>query len=519
MKKSIVATLLSFLLLGSACSFEDFSSIIKNGFESGNSSSGASHEHTDADNNERCDQCDENVTATFDFYALNDLHGKFADTDTQPGVDELTTYLKEAKEDNANTVLLSSGDMWQGSSESNLTKGLILTDWMNELDFSSMTLGNHEYDWGEEFIEANAELAEFPFLALNIYDRDTDKLVDYCTPSVMVEKSGVKIGIIGAIGDCYSSIARDKVEDVYFKTDAELTSLVKAESNALRARGADFIVYSLHDGYGSSTNNTKTDVSDGQIRSYYDISLSDGYVDLVFEGHSHQRYVLRDSKGVYHLQNGGDNDGISHAEVKINYANDTYNVLNAEFVSTSRYKTAYEDDPIVDVLMDKYEDQILKGNKELGENDYYRSGYEICDLVAQLYYETGVETWGDRYEIVLGGAFLQTRSPYNLWAGTVYYSDLMSLLPFDNQIVLCSISGDKLKSKFFESRESRYHIYYEEYGASVRETLSYNKTYYIVTDTYTSTYGPNGLTEIARLDETTFARDLLADYIANGGLS
>jgi glycosyltransferase involved in cell wall biosynthesis len=75
-----------------------------------------------------------------------------------------------------------------------------------------MTLGNHEYDWGEDYILENYELAEFPFLAINIYDNDTNKLVEYCQPSVMVEKSGVQIGIIGAIGDCYSSISADKVE-------------------------------------------------------------------------------------------------------------------------------------------------------------------------------------------------------------------------------------------------------------------------------------------------------------------
>ena len=84
---------------------------------------------------------------------MNDLHGKFADTDTQPGVDELSTYLRAATFSNENTILLSSGDMWQGSSESNLTKGLIMTEWMNSLGFVSMTLGNHEFDWGEDAIK------------------------------------------------------------------------------------------------------------------------------------------------------------------------------------------------------------------------------------------------------------------------------------------------------------------------------------------------------------------------------
>ena len=180
--------------------------------------------HKDEDNNGKCDNCKISVVVNFDFFAINDLHGKFDDTDSQPGVDELTTYLKNFRKSQDNVVLLSSGDMWQGSSESNLTKGNIVTEWMNELGFVSMTLGNHEYDWGEEPIKANAQLAKFPLLAINVYDRDTNKRVDYCQPSVIVQQNGVKIGIIGAMGDCYSSIAPDKVEDIYFVTGNALTN-------------------------------------------------------------------------------------------------------------------------------------------------------------------------------------------------------------------------------------------------------------------------------------------------------
>ena len=72
-----------------------------------------------------------------DIYAVNDLHGKLADTQFQPGVDELSTYLKQAQR-SGNTILLSTGDMWQGAYESNLPGGFAVTEWMNELDFAAM---------------------------------------------------------------------------------------------------------------------------------------------------------------------------------------------------------------------------------------------------------------------------------------------------------------------------------------------------------------------------------------------
>lgn len=475
--------------------------------------------HTDNDNNGICDKCSVSVIVYVDFYSINDLHGKLADADSHIGVDELTTYIKNARATDDNVILLSAGDMWQGQSESNMTHGLIMTDWMNELGFAAMAIGNHEYDWGDEYIEDNEEFAEFPFLAINIYDRKTNKLADYCEASVVVEADGLQIGIIGAIGDCYSSIAVDKCDDVYFKVGSELTSLVKAESDRLRKDGVDFIVYMLHDGYGQTNLGSVQQISSSQIKSYYDTSLSNGYVDLVFEGHTHQGYRLQDEYGVYHLQNRGDNKGgISHAEVAINSVTYESSVDTVELVSTSQYQNL-DGDPIVEKLLQKYEEQISPSNEILGYNSAYRSSSYMQQIIANLYYETGMKEWGDKYDIALGGGFMSVRSPYNLKAGDVTYADLQSLFPFDNQLTLCSVKGRDLKSKFFETNNDRYFICYGDYGESVKNNIDMNATYYIVVDNYTAYYKYNNLTVVEEYDPNVFARDLLAEYIKNGGLS
>lgn len=474
-------------------------------------------DHVDAGNDGLCDQCGVSVMVVIDFYTINDLHGKIADGDDHPGVDELTTYLKNAKNTDDHVVLLSAGDMWQGSSESNLTQGLIATDWMNHMDFAAMCLGNHEYDWGQEPVKKNVEQANFPLLAINVYDRNTDQQVSYCQSSVTVERGGVKIGIIGAIGDCYSSISKDKVSDIYFKVEDELTKLVKDEATKLRNDGADYIVYLIHDGYEQSKSSSVTSVADSQLKYYYDASLSDGYVDLVFEGHTHQRYILKDEHGVYHLQNKGDNKGISHVEIGINTANGSNSVRYADLVSTGTYANM-ADDPIVEQLLDQYDENISVGSDVLGENSRQRGSGEIAQFVADLYYQKGMELWGQEYDIVLGGGFMSVRSPYTLAAGDVTYGMLYSLLPFDNDLVLCSIQGRDLKERFFETDNDRYYITYGDYGKQVKKNIDPDKTYYIIVDSYTSVYAPNRLTEIVRYDKKIYARDLLAEYIKAGGL-
>ena len=496
-----LALTLTVCLLLSGCSFHDGNQDTDGGNNTTNCSG-----HIDADNDEVCDLCDSSIYFDFDIFAFNDIHGVFQDTDTDVGVARLTTYLK--KEKTENTILLSAGDSWQGSSESNLTSGKIMTEWMNEIGLHAMTLGNHEFDWGEEAIIENSELANFPLLAINIYDKDTNQPVSYAKPSVMVDLGEIQVGIIGAIGDCYSSISGEVNEGFYFKTGMDLTNLVKQESNRLRADGADFIVYSIHDGHDKNSSSTSY-ITDSALNVYYDVTLSDGYVDLVFEGHTHKKYVYKDTYGVHHIQTGGYNQAFSKVEITYNLVSGSAH-LDIATLGTSAY-TSLTPDPIVNNLIEKYNEEIEKANEVLGTLPSKMYSSDICDLVAELYLQAGLERWGDSYDIVLGGGFLRLRNPYNLSSGQVQYRDLQAILPFDNDIVLCSVSGRKLLDQFINTTNSDYHIAMSQYGKSL--TIDPYKTYYIVVDTYTSTYKYNGLTEVARYDSGVYARDLFADYI------
>ncbi len=503
--KKLTALLLVLLLLLTACQAPE------------NPDDGACR-HADDNNDGICDLCYGSVQTLIDFYAINDIHGKFADSESNIGVDELSTYLKKRKKQDEYSIFLSSGDTWQGSSESNLTGGAVFTEWMNYLGFAAMTLGNHEFDWGEEAIEKQAALAEFPFLAINIFEKETNQPVSYAKPSVTVDCGDITVGIIGAIGDCYSSISADKTADIYFKTGIELTSLVKEESKRLREAGADLIVYSLHDGYGSSKSYEQS-LSSKEFSSYYDTALSrGGYVDLVFEGHTHQNYVLKDPYGVYHLQGGGENKGISHVEISVNSANGKVAVEEADYVKNFTYGIS-ESDPEISKILENYRDLIAKGDEVLGVNGSLKKSYALCDIVASLYYEKGMAAWGDRYQIALAGAFMQTRSPYDLAAGEVTYAELMSIFPFNNVLKLCSIKGSDLKRVFYETTNKSYYIYFGPYGEELRGQIDDNATYYVITDSYSSTYAYNRMTEVESYDDTLFARDFLAEYIKNGNMA
>lgn len=459
--------------------------------------------HIDTDKNNYCDTCNSYLIVVIDLYSINDLHGKFCDSSSQPGVDELGTYFENKRNEDDHIVLLSAGDMWQGSAESVLTYGKIMVDWMNELGFVSMTLGNHEFDWGENAIKENLKVADFPFLAINIYDRITGELAEYCTPSVVIERGDIEIGIIGAIGDCYSSISSDMVTGVSFKVGDELTRLVKEEATKLRNSGVDLIIYSLHDG----SNNSFT---------HYDTALSSGYVDVVFEGHSHQAYIRNDTNGIVHIQGGGENYGLSHIEIEVNSLTGEKNITEKDIITNNQYSDLDDHEP-TEKIEEKYADIIDFAYSTLGTVSKNYSSDMIEDYVATLYLEAGIKKWGNSYDIVYGGGFLQTRAPYDLSAGEKAYADILSLFPFNNRIALCKISGSNLLNKLINTSNSSYHGAIKD-GFNTT-SIQANGIYYVVVDTYTALYKYNNLTVVDYYDESTYARDLLAEAIKSGKLS
>ena len=440
-----------------------------------------------------------------ELFAINDTHGTVYDSSSALGISKTATLLKTYPNNVNNALYISQGDMWQGSAASNITRGALMNDWMNYLGFTSMTVGNHEFDWTTSYIKTNVAKANFPYLGINVYDKTTNQRVDYLDASTIIEKNGAKIGIVGAIGDCYDSISASMVPDVYFVVGEELSNLVKAEATRLKnEEHCDVVIYSVHDG---------DDRYDDFVN--YDITISD-YVDLVLEGHSHVSYAKMDSKGVYHIQSAGYNRTISYLDITINCFTNSLVVNDAQTIWTNNYDYL-STDPQVEAILESYADQINSSNDPIGYNSSYRADYELADKVAELYLEKGSDLWGSNYNIVLGGGYISPRQPYSLSEGWVTYSDLYTLFPFDNDLVLCTISGYNLKYKFFQTSQATYHMSYTSYGQSLKDSgyINYYDTFYVVVDTYTSDYSSNGLTVVETLSGY-YARDMLADYIAAG---
>ena len=140
-------------------------------------------------------------------------------------------------------ILLSAGDMFQGTPISDVFHGRPVLDMMNGLHFDAMTLGNHEFDWGRTTLAGIIESAAFPVLSANIVDRAGSYLPGV-RPYVIVERKGVKIAVIGlTTPETPYATKAENVKDLTFLDPVRVLPGLLAE---VRRKGATLIILLTH---------------------------------------------------------------------------------------------------------------------------------------------------------------------------------------------------------------------------------------------------------------------------------
>ncbi|MDR1416868.1 MAG: bifunctional metallophosphatase/5'-nucleotidase [Prevotellaceae bacterium] len=123
--------------------------------------------------------------------SLNDIHSHIDD------LDKVAAYVSEQRKLHPNVLLLSAGDLFSGNPvvDYYADKGYPIIDLMNDLHFDASTLGNHEFDYGQEALAMRIAQAGFPFICANISVDSSP--IPTLRPYVVFTKSGEKIGVVG----------------------------------------------------------------------------------------------------------------------------------------------------------------------------------------------------------------------------------------------------------------------------------------------------------------------------------
>lgn len=446
------------------------------------------------------------LNGTFEFYAINDFHGSILERQNgwyyENGLSKIGGLLKGFKEDNPdNTFLIASGDMFQGSLESNYYLGAPIVDCMNEIGFDSMTVGNHEFDYGQEALVNIIDSAEFPVLAGNIMKFEngasTGQRWDKVGISTVIDRGGAKVGIVGMIGEGQTtSITSKYVSDLTF-----VNPLPLALNEAARLRnvvGCDIVVLSLHDSADVMT-----------VQS----NLGD-FFDAVFCAHTHdkEREMV---DGVPLLQMYCNGEGYSHVTLKAE--NGVISCTNYENVDAS---ASTEEDPELKAIIDGYledNDFVSKSNETLGT---LSGGSLNSSGVARLGCKAIYEEYKDYNDdgVVDLACAMENSQRATLSAGSFTYSDLYKCTPFMNSIVILRCTGREIK------REAAYNQCYTG-DVSTYSSLSDSQYYLIAVIDYLAYHQNEGKSYdyfSSMVNESniiaeykTYPVDLTADYVKN----
>ena len=162
------------------------------------------------------------------------------------GSARLMTAMNDAKARSNNWILVDGGDQFQGTLFYTYYKGKLAAEMMNQMGYTAMTVGNHEFDDGPEVLAGFIDAVEFPVLMSNADVSGEPLLADAIMKSTVIEQGGEKIGLIGLTPQDTDELASPGPNVIF--TDP--SDAVQGEVEKLSAEGVNKIIVLSHSGYG-----------------------------------------------------------------------------------------------------------------------------------------------------------------------------------------------------------------------------------------------------------------------------
>ncbi len=185
------------------------------------------------------------------------------------GSARLMSAVADARARSNNSILVDGGDQFQGTLFYTYYKGKMAAEVMNKMDYTAMTVGNHEFDDGPEVLAGFVDSVDFPVLMSNADISAEEHIKDKILKSTVIEQGGEKIGLIGLTTEDTPEIASPG-PNVKFQDSAKS---VQAEVDRLSEEGVNKIIVLSHSGYHKdievAENTTGVDVIVGGHTNTY----------------------------------------------------------------------------------------------------------------------------------------------------------------------------------------------------------------------------------------------------------
>lgn len=373
-------------------------------------------------------------------YHTNDMHGKINSVHkngslTQIGLD----FVKSAKQQTENAILLDAGDATQGTPMGKYSKGAAIIQLMNEAGYDLMTLGNHEFDYGVDAVAQIAQSANFPVISANTFLNDRPFLADVNGNNgrnYIKEIGGKRIGFFGiTTEETNRTTIPANLSGITFKDEIETT---REQVEYLQSQGVDLIVGIMHIGIDSSSHVTSREI----------VQNVPG-IDIVIDGHSHSNHT--ETLGDTLIQQVGANS-VGLGRIALEFSGDTVNISEAKVLTPTEVESTFTADQNLTAMYDSMAAELaptlekvvgktrttLYGGSYNGKNVSRMVETNLGSLIADAMIHSTKQllkgTENENLPIVAlenGGA---VRSKIS--AGYITMEDILQVLPLDNRLSL-----------------------------------------------------------------------------------
>jgi len=397
----------------------------------------------------------------------SDVHGHlynwdfFGNTEYDQGLAVVSTLVKQERADNPNVLLLDNGDTIQGTpliyyyntqmpAETNPMAVV-----MNAMAYDAMTIGNHEYNYGQEVLDKFIDEAQFPVLSANV--RNSDGSEKY-TPYLIKDVDGVQVGILGLT--TVGIPVWEKSENIAGLRFDDAVEIAQTYVPQMKEEGADVIIALAHSGTHVEPADTRaegawtTDYTTWVDKGYADvpdqnfiIKLAEAVpeIDVILAGHAHATIPESMINGVLIVEPSRWGQGVSKVTLKVD-AEGNLVEKTGEFLSGSEVAP---DQEILDLAKPYQETALAYVNSTIGTaTGDFPGAYEarwkdgaLPDFINAVQLDMAADA-GYPAQISLAAIFNNTGQ---FKAGPVKMADVYGIYQYDNTLYVLEINGDILK--------------------------------------------------------------------------
>ena len=354
------------------------------------------------------------------------------------GLAQLATLIDEIRRDEPNVFLFDSGDIFTGAL-SQVTDGALMFEFMMTMGYDAMAIGNHEFDYNETVLAWQKNRVAFPVLGANLFYKDTTH--PYSQPHAIIERGGIRIGVIGTLGQdaAATAIAKDHIDEL------DVISPVVAAQRSVDELGdeVDLVVLLTHQGH-TAPMQTDAEADPRLARDIdTDIALADAVtgVDVLFGGHADAgtwEPVVSPEHGTLIMQTFGQATYLGFLQLTLDGQTREIKSYVGKLVPVDAGRL--EPDPVIERKYNAYraahpEITAVIGRAEARMNRKYFDestlGNLLTDIMAEM---TGADM------ALLGSGAIRADLP----AGDVEIIDALDINPFVDPTVVVRMTGAQL---------------------------------------------------------------------------